>query len=283
MKTNQLNPVSPPASFRLFLQTELARRCARSRQYSLRAFARFLGLDHSTLSQLLRGKRRFTERTVRRCGIRLGLDEAAVVEFIRAEAAAPLPVEDDLRDVRRMASDTAAVLAEWYHYAILELVHLRDFRPDVRWVARVLGITVDEANVAIQRLLYLGLLSMDAPDRWSDRSGDTAASIRGFTRAALERLIDQSRGRLLDAVSGPEAERSAYSTTTVAVPAERAADVVECIERFRRELFALLARDPRAKDVYQLEISFIPLTRTNSEENRDGTTGGRLADRDSKA
>ena len=94
MKTNQLKAIQPPASFRTFLQAELARRCARSNQYSLRAFARFLELDHSTLSQLLRGKRRLTDRTIRRCGVRLGLDEDSIAEFTRAVSDKQGPSDD---------------------------------------------------------------------------------------------------------------------------------------------------------------------------------------------
>ena len=52
--------MSRTTSFRLFLQQELARRCSRNSQYSLRSFALQLDKDHSTLSQLLRQlQRRF--------------------------------------------------------------------------------------------------------------------------------------------------------------------------------------------------------------------------------
>jgi uncharacterized protein (TIGR02147 family) len=283
VKTNQLSPVAPPVSFRHFLQTELVRRCARNRQYSLRAFARFLGMDHSTLSQLLRGKRRFTERSVRRCGMRLGLDEESVVEFMRAESGDHEGDGAALGEIRRLASDTASLIAEWEHYAILELVRLRYFRPDSRWIARVLGLGIDEVNIALQRLLRLGLLSMDSPDRWTDRYGDTTASVQGFTRAALQRLVEQSRERLVETVGKSAARRCAYSTTTVAIPVGRVAEVAERIERFRRDLLAFVQKDASPDDVYQLEISFFPLTRLNHVEDSDGTTRNRLADRDPTA
>ena len=52
-------------SFRERLQRELAQRCARNPRYSLRGFANFLGVDHATLSQLLRGKRAVTPASIR--------------------------------------------------------------------------------------------------------------------------------------------------------------------------------------------------------------------------
>lgn len=268
MKTNQFGPVASPASFRHFLQAELARRCARSRQYSLRAFAKFLEMDHSTLSQLLRGRRRLTERTVRRCGMRLGLDAESVAEFICAEQCANPSDDAALGEVRRLASETASLVAEWQHYAILELTRLEDFCPDSRWIARVLGLGVDEVNIALQRLLHLGMLTMDRPDRWSDRTGDTTASLRGFTQAALTRFVEQSRERLLEMLRDPEPSRCAYSATTLALPTSLLPEVIARIERFRRELLALAQKAAGAEDVYRLEISYVPLTRLNSAGER---------------
>ncbi len=235
-------------------------------------------MDHSTLSQLLRGRRRLTPRTVRRCGIRLGLDEESLAEFLRAEDANRDGDSATLGDVFRLASDTASLIAEWQHYAILELVRLRDFRPDSRWIARVLGLSVDEVNVALQRLLRLGLLTMDAPDRWTDRSGDTTASVQGFTQAALQRFVEQSRQRLLESVANPS-QRCAFSTTTVAIPADCVAEVAQRIERFRRDLLAFLQKTGSPDEVYQLEISFFPLTRQPPMETSDGTSRDHLADR----
>lgn len=66
-------------SFREVLQEELIRRRARNPRYSLRAFARALALDHSSLSQLLRGRRRVTTRAIRRIGAILRLPNGAKV------------------------------------------------------------------------------------------------------------------------------------------------------------------------------------------------------------
>jgi transcriptional regulator with XRE-family HTH domain len=52
-----------PVTFRTVLQTERERRRAVNPRYSLRSFARDLSVDHSTLSQILRGKRRLTGRS----------------------------------------------------------------------------------------------------------------------------------------------------------------------------------------------------------------------------
>jgi transcriptional regulator with XRE-family HTH domain len=283
MKSTARDPADPsvPLGFRQVLQAELARRCSNNPHYSLRAFAKYLGLDHSTLSQLLRGKRRLTARSIQKFGARLGMDaETIAIHIAREEQPEPAGDEALVREVRELARDTASLIADWQHYAILELVHLHDFRPDSRWIARVLGISVDEVNVSLQRLLRLGLLEMAAPDRWVDRQGDATASLRSFALAAVERFSEQVRQHLLRAVQSLPAGRYDYSSTTVAVNTARVPAAIDKIARLRDELLAFVAASDSRDDVYQLEISFVPVTRLQSKETNRGPTRDALADRD---
>jgi len=88
MKTriNELIPrLSPSSSFRLYIQSEFARRLSSNPQYSLRSFALQLGIDHSTLSQLLREKRALTPRMIKTLGARLGLRTEEIEKFVALE------------------------------------------------------------------------------------------------------------------------------------------------------------------------------------------------------
>jgi uncharacterized protein (TIGR02147 family) len=284
VKTNLLaNPAQPSASncFRLFLQAELGRRCARNSQYSLRAFATFLAIDHATLSHLLRRKRSLTPRTILRLGTRLGLDRATIDLYVANECNWRQDAAGDvaLNEMQQLADDAAHVIADWYHYAILELTRLQDFKPDSRWVARVLGITTDQVNLALTRLLRLGLLKMAGRDRWIDKSGDTTASLADFSRSAVQQLSQQVRQLMLGAIENVPSGRCEFSSTTLAVSTERLPAVLERIARFRRELVALLEQDGVRNDVYQLEINFFPMTRLQHEtETTHGTTRDAVAD-----
>jgi uncharacterized protein (TIGR02147 family) len=283
MKTNLLATAVRPddsTSFRLFLQAELGRRCARNPQYSLRAFAKFLAVDHATLSQLLRGKRALTARSILKLGTRLGLDRPAIDRYATHQASLAEYAEDEaaLHEVQQLASDTAAVIADWYHFAILELTRLRDFKTDSRWIARVLGITADEVNIALTRLTRLGLLEMVSRDRWIDRAADLTASLAGFNRAAVQRLAAQVRQLLMRALGSVQPGCCEHSTTALALSTARVPAVLERIARFRRELMTLLEQDPARDDVYQLEINFFPITNLqHDKENNHGATGDAVA------
>jgi uncharacterized protein (TIGR02147 family) len=284
VKINSLASVSPRTSadsFRLYLQAELGRRCARSKGYSLRAFAKYLAIDHASLSQLLRGKRRLTAQTIKRLGTRLGLGQPAIDTYVAAEARMGSARESAavLREVRQLAQNTASLIADWHHYALLELTRLQEFRPDTGWIARVLGISQDEVNIALQRLLRLGLLEMTEHGRWVDKSGDSTASLAEFNQVVIERLTEQVRRLLLDALKCAPAGRVAHSSTTLAVHTAHLPAVIDRINQFQRELVALLDQDEMCDDVYRLEISLFPLTTLQrQEENEHGTACDAVAD-----
>jgi transcriptional regulator with XRE-family HTH domain len=259
VKTNASGGITPApqTSFRLRLQHELAQRCADNPQYSLRAFAQRLGTDHSTLSQLLRGTRPLTAAMIRRLGAGLGLATGEVEHYVVRAAADHAPPAAD--DVQRLTRDTAEAIAGGHHYAILELLRLDAFRPDSRWIARVLDSSVDEVNVALQRLIRLGLLEMRGPAEWVDTLGDSIATFADFSRCAVQRLGEHVRR-----LTAPRACRE-HSATTLAVDSASLPEAIARVVRFRRDLLEFLEQRPRRDDVYVLEIHLFPVTRIQQE------------------
>jgi transcriptional regulator with XRE-family HTH domain len=131
-------PYDPQVTFSEVLQREFDRRRAANRRYSLRAFARSLRIHHSTLSQLLRGRRRVTTRTIRILGQRIAIAERTIFECCAA-------------------ANDAAVLAA---------IRRPSFQPSSRWIASMSGITLDDVNISLQRLIYNGVVVMATPSEW---------------------------------------------------------------------------------------------------------------------
>ena len=121
---------------RALLDTEFIRR-RRNRRYSLRSFARSLGIHHATLVRLRQGKR-LTPNTARRLGLRLGLT----------------------------SSDIEAASAHENARAVLALVRHPHFRPDCRWLAVMTGLSLDDVNVTLHSLVSTGRLSLAGPKTW---------------------------------------------------------------------------------------------------------------------
>jgi hypothetical protein len=132
--------------FEEMLRDEWRARHDRNPRYSLRAFARDLGTDHSSLSQVLRGRRSLSPRMARRFGGRLGVPRAALDE----------------------------ACFELHARAVARLVCARNFCPDSRWIATRTGIPVDAVNVALVRLLRDRTLVMHEADTWLIAGGSHA-------------------------------------------------------------------------------------------------------------
>ena len=128
----------PPVTLLTVLRAELERRRGGNPRYSLRSFARDLNVDHSTLSQILRGKRRLTGRNVRAFGRRLRLAAPEIAELCALENES----------------------------AVLSALDRPNFQADSRWVASMIGIPLDEVNVTLQRLLRKRIVTMATRARW---------------------------------------------------------------------------------------------------------------------
>jgi hypothetical protein len=121
------------------LKTEFAQRRGRNPRYSLRAFARDLGTDHSSLSQILRSRRSLSPQTIRLFGGRLRLAPQVITDACVQQNA----------------------------QAILLLARSPLFRTHSRWIATRTGIPLDGVNTALHWLLSHGKLTMKSANSWT--------------------------------------------------------------------------------------------------------------------
>lgn len=254
MKT-ALGRSQPPPSFRVHLQAELARRCAANAQYSLRAFARDLGTNHATLSQILRAERPLTPKAITEFGTALKLPADKIRAYCASE---PIATSAARNGAAILTRDAADVLGEWHHFALLELTHLESFTPDVRWISQVLGISTDAVAAALSRLLRLRMLEMRGPT-WVDVSGDAIAHADDFTRTAIERLFEQVRHLTAASIAQPDHPHRSHGVTTLAADSRQLPAAIAAIERFRGELADILNSDTPAALVH-FELHLFPIT-----------------------
>lgn len=221
-----------PTTFGAVLRAELTRRCAKNESYSLRAFAKFLAVDHATLSQIIRGRRELTAETIERLGERLGLSPEVIEAFVedaRSSRAAPPSHSHSI------AAEAERIAADPIHHSILALMTTADFRPDSRFIAQVLDATVDEVNVAVQRLARFGILRMGTSADWRDTIGGGHLDPAAFD----DRVWEHAARRLVDR---PHAEPPAPTTVDeprAAAPARQ---------------FQMLARDPAAAAAFYRDL-----------------------------
>jgi uncharacterized protein (TIGR02147 family) len=258
-----MEPTSPTC-FRGYLQEELLKRCRTNRGYSLRAFARALDIESSALSKILNGKRAVTPKMYARLSSRLNLSPSEQLEFDPKKSTFTKEVER-----RTLTNDLFQVIADWYHYAILELTQLDDFQGSPRWIAKTLGITATEATIAIERLQRLEFLKITEDGTWTDQSGAITTVGTESTTAAFRKLQSQIIEKAAEALRDTPIEERDQSSMTFAANSVTLPVAKEDIKAFRRNLAQKMSAADGKDTVYHLSVSLYPVTQTKRNGNNE--------------
>lgn len=236
-------------AFRAILRTRLLQHCRKNPRYSLRAFARSLGVEVSALSKILRGKRSVSRSMFRRLKEHLALKPTELVS-IR---------EDRGDDFTPVSHEDFSTIAQWYHYAILEMIQLKKFRHEPQWMAHSLGITVPEVSEALERLHQLGYIKQSPSGRWKLLSGGITTIPNKFTSAAFREHEIQVLEKAILAIEEIPFEERDQSSMTMAIDARKITEAKQMLLKFRREFCRSLEATGEKNAVYYLSISLFPV------------------------
>lgn len=234
-----------------WLVSEFKRRKADNSAYSLRAFARQIGLPPGRVSELLSGKRTLTAKSFAKIAERLGLSprqQAALTGKTDHPAAAYKLLDDDIFDS----------IAEWQHFAFLNLMDTANFKSDIPWIAKRLGISTAETRDMIQRLHRLGLVAMTGKSLTKPESNLMTGN--DVPSAALRRSHRQSLEQAVDALESVPIDERDITSMTMAIDPKKLPLAKELIRKFRFDLAALLETGKRT-EVYNLNVQLIPVTK----------------------
>jgi uncharacterized protein (TIGR02147 family) len=167
-------------SYKDFLLREFRLRKRRNIAYSMKAFARDLGLQGSKLSEILAGKKGLSVDRARRVAGALRLSSRETDLFVtmvmaahsrsladREKSRAKLQKQTVLRGAVIDAERFQAI-ADWHHFAILEILGMKGSGRDVKSLAERLGLTQDRIKESLTRLEAMGLVENDE-NSWRNR------------------------------------------------------------------------------------------------------------------
>ncbi len=139
--------------------------------FSLRAYAKKLELSPSALSEILNGKRKISGKMAAKIIDRMNLspdvsspvlslfeNKMKDLDFEDSDTKNESPAPPAVIDFLQLSSDQFNLIAEWQHFALLSLMETKTFKSDVAWIARKLGITIQQAHSSIERLIRLGFV-----------------------------------------------------------------------------------------------------------------------------
>lgn len=248
-----------------FLQEELLKRCERNPRYSLRAFAKSLQLHPATLSHILGGRRPITRKLLKKLGTALELSPDTLQEFeahlsFRRSKRAAQADARSREDFYPLANDVFRVVSDWYHFALLELIKVKGFQPKPAWIARTLGVTVNEVNIAVERLQRIGLLEI-RDGQWKAVFRRTSSEAIGTaTTGARRKFQRQILQKAIDALEQTPLGEREQSAMTFSMDSRLMPIAIEEIESFRKNLTAKLGAKVNHDRVYHLSVSLYPVS-----------------------
>jgi len=240
--------------FLIFLQDELAKRCRQNRRYSLRAFARSLGIDHSRLSKILRGKRPVSQELIMEVAARLDMSIEKLYGFISKTRQRNDP------DYLLVSKDAHELLEDPVNYRLLESMKLKSFNTDPNWLSKHLKVSKPVIYSTIERLQRIGLLKIHEDGTWTDLSKGFASDIVSeaetsvVRRRAQKQLLEEAK----NAIDEFDLDERDQSSIMMATSQSKLLEAKAKIKRFRRELCSFLEGVENKDAVFQLTISLYP-------------------------
>ena len=267
METNTIH--SSESSSKHWLENLLEEKTKKNPQFSLRAFARLVEVSPAVLSRVLSGKRKFTFNLAVRIADALVLaptERELLYSFYLTHNEDLL--NSEIKKEKELSIDCFNAMKEWYHYGITQLLYVKNFNDDPKWIAKMLSITELEAKLAIDRLIRLEIIDRDengvlyrTATHLSTTTDIASAGIRHFQKQILEKSIES--------LETDDIKERDITSITIAINEERIEEAKKEIKKFRMKMSEFLSTGEKTR-VYNLGIHLVPLSKSshfNESEN----------------
>lgn len=215
--------------------------------YSQSAFARDLGVSPTALSQVLSGKRTFSLKNATRVSRALNLP----LEMVRGSSD-----NDPFAKSTQLKLDSFSMIADWYHFAILNLVEVDNINSNDQ-ISKRLGLDSKLTDEAVVRLMKLGFL-----EKKGKRYRRLQKSLDAGTDIPSEALRKHNREKMelaIEALEKVPLDKRDVSSLTVTFDPAKMDQLKEEIKRFKKRALRLCGCN-KASEVYSLNIQFFPLS-----------------------
>jgi uncharacterized protein (TIGR02147 family) len=245
-----------------------------NKKISLRQLTKASEISVGSLSMILNGKRRFTEKALQKILIHLKLNpqERRFLELlhavgesesaeVRVEALSEMSRLSAYRKANQKEHDIYKYLTKWFYVAIREMILLPDFKEDPAWIQKRLRgrIGLQEVAEAIAFLEDRRLVIRDVNGRLSlpefdlqCKEGVHKISLGEFHRQVLE-LAHKS-------IHEVARDQRYILGRTVAISTSEFHQAKEIFDEALRKIESLGRGGEASKEVYHFELAAFPMT-----------------------
>lgn len=230
------------------IQEELLRKQKRNPRFSLRKMAEQLDIPAGRLSEILSGKRKVSTKLASKILPKIEFMVEGI-DFYNKDAAA----------FHILPDDSFHAIADWYHFAIINLIETDNFRLDETWIAKRLGISTLEVRSALDRLKRLKLVQLKADKLVVNQENLTTTT--DISSKALRLSHKQSLEQAIECLEEVPVDQRDITSITMAVDSTRISEAKNKIKKFRRELCRFLEGGEKKDEVFNLNVQLVPVTK----------------------
>lgn len=240
----------------------------RNSRYSLRAFATKLQVSPSTLSEILRKKRKISKTTA--ASIVQILDPANQDALYHLEHLDEhyTPYKTDSIKTLRIEGDEALLFEKWYHLAIVTFFDSKKYDGSAQSIANYFGISLKEATEATDRLLRLGVIKEEngryvnsAQFYITDRS-KLNDSIHISKKYALKNALHALEAK-------PLQDKSSFSMMFSVFDQKLVPEAIEYLDKMKKGFVKKFKGKGDKSAIYQLSIQFFPCENIGSTNDQE--------------
>lgn len=239
----------------------LAQRIKRNQHYSIRAFAKDLSINDSTLSQLISGKRKVTPNRIKTLGKSLGLNDKKIIQLIE-NAGVKFDREEVMVSLQKFN-----LTSEWYFDAIIELVKVKS---DMTFkdIAQYLGITQSQAKIALKELIALEIITKQDNQLICNQSKSLTSFYESSSTSEALKEYQKKMLKLSEkALRNDPREKRNHTSHVMAVSSEKIPEVIKRIREFQHELANFIEDNHTKKDeVIAMQFSLFQLSNIGDQE-----------------
>lgn len=229
--------------------------------YSLRAFARDLQINRTTLSEVMSKKRNISKKNAEKLVENLSLSPIESDALMRS-LDQNLHVAD--HNYLQIQDDVFKLMSDWYYFAILNLARIPHNSASPQWIADELGIAPEEIEGAIERLQRLGFL--EVIEGKLVRTVRSLSTTKDVPSSALKIHHKQTLKLAMDAVDDTPVEEREITSVTFAIDPAKLPKAKEILWKCKRKIAKLL-ESGESKRLYLLSFQLFPLDNKNKRSS----------------
>lgn len=250
-----------------FLKNQLEQRIQANPRYSMRSFAKALGIHAAELSLVLRGERTLSYTSSQKVIQNLGLtpgQQKKFMEVLQFEKNGVTIIDSPPDSKTHLQVDKFQKISKWYHFAILNLLNTPNFKWTPAHISKRLGISQIEAGFAMQDLLAEGMVSLQTNKSKKNPQLKVIQVETPLPSSVIRNYHHQVLGKAQEALQEIPMDYREFQSVGITCSIKDIPKIKAALNELT-DSFIEQQHKPNGEEVYQLQVCFFPLTKTTKE------------------